>query len=156
LATSVIVTSVIIALLLGAGSGVLVYKQIEYGSPPDWQVQIISRFTAIGASGMTLVSYQFEYQGVAKTTDLHGSGGTQDAGMWSFLVDATSSMLNVEHMRTMSLLILQSGVSYQAFGAIVMPLSTFQYDGTAITTEATGTFLLTIASDYTLTSHVQK
>ncbi len=159
MAVAPIVTFVLIALLAGSVGGVLVYKQIEYGTPPDWQTEIISRFTVTGVSSIIISSQQFEYQGNSKITDLYGSGGTNDVGMWSLMVDATATgSIKLEHARLLTLAIGSYPGEYQVIGSIELPSGGFffYYDSVSISSQDTVNMLLTINQNYGLVTHYAK
>ena len=161
MATASILAAVAIAALLAGGAGgVLVYKQIEYGTPPDWQGEIISRITMTSIATVNVTNYSFEYQGNSRWTDLYGSGRVEDVGMWSLVMDATSPTLKWEHLQLLDLFLvpLPNNSGYQVIASIILPYSgcIFQYSGTPVSGESSSSFLLTLASDYTMTSHIQR
>jgi hypothetical protein len=156
MAVASIVACVLIGLLAGGVGGVLVYRQVEYGTPPSWQTEIISRLTMTVISSLTLSNQQFEYQGNSKWTDLHGTGGTSDVGMWSLMVDANASSLRLEHTRVLTLSIADQSPSYYVIASIELPNSGFffQYASTPISIQATIAMQLTIDHNYALVSHM--
>lgn len=158
MAVASIVACVLIGLLAGSVGGVFIYRQVEYGTPPTWQTEIISRFTVTASGGVTLSSQQFEYQGNAKWTDLYGAGGVSDVGIWSLMIDAEASTIKLEHTRLLTLSIQQlngATTSYWVLGSVELNNVgfSFQYSGTSISTQTTMQMQLTIDSAYALKTH---
>jgi len=163
MALSAMVPFLIAGLLVGSIGGVVVYRQLEYGVAPDWQNEIISRFSITPIYAVTVSGYQFEYQGNAEWTDLYGTGGISDVGMWSLVIDANASSIDLKHTRLMTLFIAgqRSGHStyYWVLGSITMPSTgcILSYAGTPVTSETSTWMQLEIAvSDYSLMTHVSR
>lgn len=163
MALSVVVPFLIAGLLVGSIGGIVVYRQLEYGVAPPWQTEIISRFGMTHTPSVTVSDYQFEYQGNAEWTDLYGSGGISDVGMWSLLIDANGSAIKLGHTRLMTLFIAGQRDSHSTYywvlGSIILPSSgcTFAYSGTPISTDASTWIQLEIStSDYSLLTHVSR